>query len=50
MLGAVLMIGSRLLLDKPQLRSRIDVEAIKGMVWGFIGIAPLLPLIVEGVA
>jgi hypothetical protein len=50
MLGAVLMIGSRLSLDKPQLRSRIDVEAIKGMVWGFIGIAPFLPLVVEGVA
>jgi hypothetical protein len=32
MLEAVLMIVSGNILDKPQLRSRIDVEAIKGMV------------------
>jgi hypothetical protein len=48
--GAVLVIVGGLILYKPQLRSRIDVEAIKGMVWGFIGIAPFLPLVVEGVA
>jgi hypothetical protein len=50
MLGDVLMIVSGNILDKPQLRSRIDVQAIRGMAKGSTGIAPLLPRLVEGVA